>query len=317
MPVGVAALKADLNKIDLNLLKVLHVLIEEQNVTHAAERLFLAQPSVSRKLRKLRQQLDDELFISTPQGMKPTYRCEQIAETLPDLISLLEKTLIPIKKFDAFSQTGHVSLAINPLLGQSLPHRLFMFLHKHAPKVTFSCHVWNQYTLDNVIKDTIQIGINYEVPLANKAVLTQHIAEDRFKLYAQHAHPIHKEKKVEFDYLAKCSFAIAQLAEWNEKEGMMENMLTQRGLNYNEVFRSEIISNVAAVAAQTQALFPTSELYIDSTHHLVEVERVKFPAFNSRSILLYQHRKREMDPFYSWLHESIAGLIGELGKSND
>ncbi|MFS1467213.1 LysR family transcriptional regulator [Vibrio lentus] len=306
-------MKAALNKIDLNLLKVLHVLIEEQNVTHAAERLFLAQPSVSRKLRKLREQLDDELFVSTPQGMKPTYRCNQIAESLPDLIALLEKTLTPVKKFDAYSHAGHISLAINPLLGQSLPHILFLFLAKHAPNVTFSCNIWNQNTLDNLAKDNIQLGINYDVQIGSKAILHKHLAEDHFKLYANKSHPIHLKKIVEFEYLSECRFAIAQLAEWNEKEGMMENMLVQRGLNYNEVFRSEIISNVAAVAVQTEALFPTSELYIDNTHNLVEVSHARLPSFNSKQILLYQHKRRESDPFYLWLHENIVQLVDGLG----
>ena len=93
----------------------------------------------------------------------------------------------------------------------------------------------------------------------------------------------------------------------------MENMLVQRGLDYNEVFRSEIISNVAAVAAQTEALFPTSELYIDNTHNLVEVSHAKLPSFNSKQILLYQHKRRESDPFYLWLHENIVQLIDGLG----
>lgn len=302
----------ELHRIDLNLLKVLHVLIEEQNVTHAAERLFLAQPSVSRKLKQLREQLGDELFISTPYGMKPTTRCEQIAQLLPELIQLLEQTLIPRKAFEPATQSGHVALTINPLLGQSLPNELFLFLRQYAPKLTLSCHQWNPYSLDSLAKDTVQIGVNYQVPVANKPILARELAQDKFKLYARKGHPIFNNKKLDFKLLSQCQFTIAAMSQWNEKEGMMESMLRERGLQYNEIFRSEIISNVAAVTSNTDALFPTSELYITSSQQLQEIDRDKLPESRIKPIMFYFHKKRELDPLYQWLENSLAQLIAKM-----
>ena len=64
----------NLNNLDLNLLKALHALIEEKNVSRAAERLNLTQPAVSTMLAKLRHRFNDPLFIRTAHGMIPTYR---------------------------------------------------------------------------------------------------------------------------------------------------------------------------------------------------------------------------------------------------
>ncbi len=52
-----------LSRIDLNLLVALQVLMQERNVTRAAERLFVTQPAMSKTLNRLRKLLEDDLFI--------------------------------------------------------------------------------------------------------------------------------------------------------------------------------------------------------------------------------------------------------------
>jgi DNA-binding transcriptional LysR family regulator len=76
----------NLQKADFNLLKVLHVLLEERNVTRAAERLFVTQSAVSRSLNRLRQLFDDPLLVRSSHGLVPTERAAQIAAVLGDTI---------------------------------------------------------------------------------------------------------------------------------------------------------------------------------------------------------------------------------------
>jgi len=49
-------------QVDLNLLKALDALLDERNVTRAAERLGVTQPAMSGMLLRLRESLDDPLF---------------------------------------------------------------------------------------------------------------------------------------------------------------------------------------------------------------------------------------------------------------
>jgi DNA-binding transcriptional LysR family regulator len=53
---------------DLNLLVALQILLEERNVTRAAERLSVSQPALSKTLHKLRDSFEDELFSSHAPG---------------------------------------------------------------------------------------------------------------------------------------------------------------------------------------------------------------------------------------------------------
>lgn len=73
----------DLGRLDLNLLVALEALIEEGNVSRAAERLFITQSAMSKTLGRLRQLFDDPLFIRKGAGMVPTPRAEQLARQLP------------------------------------------------------------------------------------------------------------------------------------------------------------------------------------------------------------------------------------------
>ncbi|WP_223441061.1 MULTISPECIES: LysR family transcriptional regulator [Pseudomonas] len=72
----------DLRSIDLNLLVVFEALIQERNVSRAAEKLALGQPAVSGALSRLRTLFNDPLFKRIGHKMEPTTRALQVAQTL-------------------------------------------------------------------------------------------------------------------------------------------------------------------------------------------------------------------------------------------
>ena len=69
--------------LDLNLLRVLDVLLEERSVTRAGARLGLTQSAVSHALNRLRYMLDDELFLRGSSGMQPTPRAVEMGPAGP------------------------------------------------------------------------------------------------------------------------------------------------------------------------------------------------------------------------------------------
>jgi LysR family nod box-dependent transcriptional activator len=56
-------------RLDLNLLVALDVLIEEKSVSSAARRLCLSQPAISGSLNRLREFFGDELLVSSGRSM--------------------------------------------------------------------------------------------------------------------------------------------------------------------------------------------------------------------------------------------------------
>jgi DNA-binding transcriptional LysR family regulator len=85
--------------LDLNLLRVFDVIMSEQNLTRAADRLATTQPAVSNALKRLREALNDELFVRTAHGVKPTPRAEELWPGVRAALSELEALLAP-PRFD-------------------------------------------------------------------------------------------------------------------------------------------------------------------------------------------------------------------------
>jgi DNA-binding transcriptional LysR family regulator len=88
-------------RIDLNLLATLDVLTE-LNVTRAAQRLNLSQPSVSVQLARLREIFADPA-AAAPRGMQPTARADELRVPLRRALDALESAVSSGSAFDPAS----------------------------------------------------------------------------------------------------------------------------------------------------------------------------------------------------------------------
>ena len=62
----------DLKKFDLNLLVIFECIYQHLSISKAAETLFITPSAVSQSLQRLRNQLNDPLFIRSGKGITPT-----------------------------------------------------------------------------------------------------------------------------------------------------------------------------------------------------------------------------------------------------
>lgn len=72
----------NLSAVDLNLLVALEALLDQRNVTHAANTVGLSQPAMSRLLSRLRGMFNDDLLVRTSAGYVRTIRGEQLHDRL-------------------------------------------------------------------------------------------------------------------------------------------------------------------------------------------------------------------------------------------
>lgn len=98
--------------LDLNLLRILRVLLQERSVTRAAARLNLSQPAVSAALNRLRHSLDDPLFVPHGRGITPTPRALEIAGRVDAILNEAEKLTAP-QDFDPRAQAARFVIGAN------------------------------------------------------------------------------------------------------------------------------------------------------------------------------------------------------------
>jgi DNA-binding transcriptional LysR family regulator len=81
--------------LDLNLLRVFDTVMAEGNITRAAERLSMTQPSVSNALKRLREATGEDLLTRAPRGVKPTAFGEALWPQVRDALGQLRLALDP------------------------------------------------------------------------------------------------------------------------------------------------------------------------------------------------------------------------------
>ncbi len=120
----------ELRNFDLNLLVAFDLLMQEQNVSRAAERMFVSQSAMSHILQRLRQQLDDPLLVKTPSGMKPTDRAlaliDPVRVVLRDVERLLRREEFdPAKSLRRFviAATDYMELLVLPALVERIARK--------------------------------------------------------------------------------------------------------------------------------------------------------------------------------------------------
>ena len=120
--------------LDLNLLRVFDAVMEERSVLRASQKIFLSQSAVSHSLARLREMLDDELFIRTTTGMQPTARALAMAGMVRNALKSLEAA-IELPKFEPATSTRKFTIAANDFTTLVLASRLLHVLKSEAPHV--------------------------------------------------------------------------------------------------------------------------------------------------------------------------------------
>ncbi|HEH9429191.1 TPA: LysR family transcriptional regulator, partial [Aeromonas sobria] len=124
---------SSLARLDLNLLAVFDMLMQERNVTRAADRLHLSQSTVSHALGRLRVALDDPLFVMSRREMMPTERAKALAGPVRQALAMLEQGLRQAKGFDPATARRIFRIATPGSVEHGVVPVLVDWLHRLAP----------------------------------------------------------------------------------------------------------------------------------------------------------------------------------------
>ncbi|WP_030886479.1 LysR family transcriptional regulator [Streptomyces varsoviensis] len=120
---------------DLNLLRVLDALLQENSVTRAAERLGTSPAATSRTLARLRRVVGDPLLVRAGQGMVPTPRALELREEVGALLRGCDNVLRPGAGFEAVHLQRTFTVQTTELLLVGVAGALTDRIHREAPLV--------------------------------------------------------------------------------------------------------------------------------------------------------------------------------------
>jgi transcriptional regulator, LysR family len=177
------------NRLDLNLLLTLQVLMEELNVTRAARRLNLSQPSVSVQLAKLREIFADPLLLPGPRGMQPTARAEALREPLRQALVALESVVAPVDEFDPTTADNTWRVAATDYMATAILLPMLEALRADAPVTRLAVY---ELQPQRILRQAEQgeVDLIFHTREGAPASLHQRLLfQERYVLAARHDHP--------------------------------------------------------------------------------------------------------------------------------
>ncbi len=164
----------ELRKADINLMVVFETLMLERNVTRAAEKLFLGQPTISSALNRLRALFNDPLFIRVGHRMEPTARANEIIVHLSPALDAMSTALSLTRDFDPASSTMTFRIGLSDDVEYGLLPGFLAALRVEAPNVVIvikQANYWNISELLIAGDITVGVCLTKELPANAKRKL--------------------------------------------------------------------------------------------------------------------------------------------------
>ncbi len=308
---------------DLNLLVALQILLEERNVTRAAERLSVSQPALSKTLQKLRDSFEDELFTRTSHGLVPTPRAEELGAELPGLLETIEHVLGDAE-FSPETYAGSFKLLMPPILCESLLPGLMAELASIAPNVQIiMAEVPPNY--QELLKKGDADFAAFLALETERDILAEPIAVIEPRCYMRVDHPLASKAMSLEDFLAYPHLRLYLPGLTRENTSMVDDVLGQNGMRRNIVLETTQFSSAVGVLNHTDALLVANAGFQEGGLYRERIFGQELPAelqrlirntnsSNRGKMSLMRHTRTSRSAPHQWIR---ALLMKHLSRSPD
>lgn len=302
----------NLNRLDLNLLLTLDVLLREHNVTRAAQRLNLSQPSVSVQLARLREIFDDPLLLPGPRGMQPTVRADELREPLRQALEALERAVSPVNAFDPARASVTWRIAATDYTESAVLLPLLNTLRRDAPASRLAVFELNPGQIKRQAEQG-DIDLFFHLREGAPASLHQRLLfTERYVLAGRLGHPALK-RRLSLKQFCQLEHVIVS-PEGGGFQAATDDALAARGLTRNVVLSVPHFLFMLDVLARTDLVAVLPERLVANTGALQVVDPpLDLPGFD---MLMLWHERLHRDPGHKWLRQQVLAVLGKADRTN-
>jgi LysR family nod box-dependent transcriptional activator len=302
------------NHLDLNLLVALDVLLEEQNITRAAERLHMTQSATSGVLGRLRTYFEDELLVQVGRKMQPTPYAQELAKPIREVLLTIQSSITAKPVFDPTTSKRHFRLVTSDYLISVLFAQVIQKIHQEAPNITFEMLGPGDNSGDLLVRGEVDLMIVPERYIIEGHPHQLLFEEDHVCVVWQGNTLVSDSLTLEqYMDMGHVSVGFGRTRHLSIEEWFMN----QYGFNR----RIEVITNdfntlpqlvvgTLRIATMHQRL---ARLYAEHLPLRILNPPVKIPVM--REFMLW-HRSVDGDPMHRWLRERISEFIQHLERDH-
>lgn len=317
---------ANLDGLDLNLLRVLDVLMQERRVATAAQRLQLSQPAVSNALGRLRKALGDELLTRAPNGMEPTEFAKSLHASLQSAFASISQSLQAKAAFDPAKTIWQARIAMTDIGEIVFLPALLTHISTAAPGLMLETLRDAQAKPNAPVGSVTTAMAEGKVDLAmgwlpdvTEGLYQRKLFSQRYVCIARQEHPLLKGKKPKLTlekFLAAEHIAIRaegtghtkadEALQGHSKAG--EQPQSQRKVR----LRVPSFLSVPQIVSQTDLIATVPEKLAQQCAAAFNLQvfphPVNMPAFELK---MFWHRRVHTDPANQWLRALIVEFFAE------
>lgn len=298
---------------DLNLLPVFVALMEERNVTRAAQRLGITQPALSNSLARLRLTLRDPLFVRERYGIKPTEKAAELAPVIAAALATIDDAVLGQQEFDPKKADRLFTIAPNSFVEYALMPEIVVRLRQRAPGIRLRLIPFGTDLAETgVISGTTAMVLGRLVDPPDNLVV-QHLMDESLACIVRAGHPeVGKTlSRAQYESLKH----VNMLPPGRLKVGLFQKLESQS-------LKREVAVSVTHFLAVPEMVAVTdycATLPSLICRRLAKDPRLKVLAapvdLGTFPVQMAWHVRYRQDPAHKWLRSLIAEVATEIARA--
>jgi LysR family transcriptional regulator, nod-box dependent transcriptional activator len=308
-----------LRNFDLNLIVVLDALLNERNVTRAADMLCVTQPAVSNALQRIRLYFGDQILVRQGREMKLTPYATTLVGPVRELMLSAGQLLNADYQFDPSRSTRSFRIAMSDYCIAILVNPLMRILSTEAPDIQCDMTTITDKSAASLQSGEIDMCITaqtlpMQMPDLNadpEPFERTTLFRDRFICAVSADNPAVRDMLDRETYL-RLPHGMARLGS----RGFLLEELSLKDLDLRAKV-SVVISSLACLPMIVEGTPLVISLPRRLARHVAGWERLRFFEAPIEIVeleeTLYWHRRYEHDKAHRWLREAFVRAAAGLG----
>ena len=319
--------RADFDKIELHLIRVLKTLITERSVSRAAVRLSSTQPAISAQLKRLRVLTGDPLLVRAGNGMAPTEHALRLLDPSTRLLQDADRLFSPRSEqrgFDPATSTATFRIAASDYLDPLFLPELVAQMRRVAPGVHLELRPLSgefDYRRSLAAAEVDLVIGNWLKP-PEELHLGRLMSDEVVCLVAE-GHPVvrlgpepapggDQRRGWTTERYLGCEH-VAPTPLHGNAPGVIDDHLVSLGLTRNVVVRSAHFGLIPLMVAQSLLVLTTGRLFCSRYVDALPVRIVRCPVpFPPLAYYQLWHDLTHASPAGRWLREQVRDVARNL-----
>jgi len=296
------------NRADFNLFRVLEAIDRAGNISRAADSLNLTQPAVSHALNRLRDLLEDPLFIRQGQNMVPTTFARSLIPTVRRHLGGLTRCIEAAQEFNPAALQCRFQIGFRDAAESLVFPFLMPKLAQAAPGVQIISRRIEPGLLERELSQG-SIDLAAEVALnVGPTIRSQVLSDESAVIMHRHNHPAIIDQQIDMDSYATARHIMVTLQPDNPE--LLDNHLADLGIRRNIVLKCQHYFAACQVVAKTDWLLLMPQSLAFSMTKLLPITFCECPFPTPQiELRLYWHEAMDRDQGNLWLREVAMGFL--------